>query len=213
MKKIDLPISQAYSMSLDLKNILPSQIVQREGHKEIHFGTMDFAEAGSVLLIARQNGAQVVYAATSIERQMDQLLLHYFFGPFRSADHRRDFFVQNILQSSGLTYAFKRDTVAKIINEIDLLEGIAKNHLASGLKKIMTWRNAFAHGDIQYDLKSGAMLNFFSGEKQVIVLTDDYWTEVEQCYTESNKLLTEALEKLIKNSGTQEQAITKSEGP
>ena len=198
MKKITLPLTQTYSTSLDLKAIPKEGIVQRDGHTEIHFPQMDFGKSNEVLLVVRENGSLVVYAATSIEGQIDQILVNYLFGSANKPNDRKDFFVQQILQSPGLTYSLKRDFLSKIVNDHDLLEGKDKNHLAAGLKKIMIWRNAFAHGTIHYDATRGAEIKYFSGSPQVQALSDEYWTEVEECFSQADALLKRTLDELIR---------------
>jgi len=94
MKKITLPIAQSYTMGLDLQN-LPSPIVRPDGSRQILVGSMDIGAAGPVVLASRENGAQVVYAAGSIERQMNEIILQYFFGPVSQRNPKRDFFLQN----------------------------------------------------------------------------------------------------------------------
>lgn len=198
MKKISLPISQTYSTSLDLMAIPKQNVVQREGHVEIHFPQMDFGAANEILQTVRENGSLVVYAATSIERQIDEILLHYFFGSTTKPNSRRDYFLQNILQSDTLNYSFKRNLLMKIVNLQELLTGDHKNKLDLNLKNVMIWRNAFAHGTIHYDATRGAEIIYFSGSPRTQSLSDDFWNQVESCYRETNQLLTSILESLSK---------------
>lgn len=193
-----MPITQTYSSGLDLRAVPKEAVVQREGHVEIHFPQMDFGKAYEVLQTVRENGSLVVYAATSVEGQIDQILLRYFFGPASRPDSRRDFFLQNILQSESSTYAFKRNLLTKIVNQHELLVGDQKNTLDLHLKSIMTWRNAFAHGTIHYDAAHGAEIMYFSGSPRVQVLSDDFWNQVESCYNEANRLLTDILQVMVK---------------
>jgi hypothetical protein len=81
------------------------------------------------------------------------------------------------------------------------LEGGKKNLSQSGLKKIMDWRNAFAHGKLQHDNKSGCFVRYHSGEQKKLFLTDEYWNEVERVFTESSELLKEARANLRKVAG------------
>jgi len=198
LKKINLRISQTYSTSLDLTAIPKQNVVQREGHLEIHFPQMDFGAANQILQTVRENGSLVVYAATSIERQIDEILLNYFFGSTTKPNSRRDYFLQNILQSDALTYSFRRNLLTKVVNLQDLLTGDQKNILDLNLKNIMTWRNAFAHGTIHYDATLGARIIYFSGSPRTQELSDEFWDQVESCYRETNKLLTSILETLSK---------------
>jgi hypothetical protein len=198
MKKITLPITQTYSSSLDLMAVPKENIVQREGRVEIHFPQMDFAESNIILFSVRENGALIVYAATSIEGQIDQILLYYFFGPTTGPNLRRNDFLQDILQSDALTYAFKRNQLTKIVNMLNLLEGDNKNKLDLNLKNIMTWRNAFADGTIHYDASRGAEIRYFSGSPKTQALSDEFWNQVESCFNEADQLLTTVFQTLTK---------------
>jgi hypothetical protein len=212
MKKITLPITQTYSSTLDLMAIPKENIVQRVGHVEIHFPQMDFAESNKILQTVRENGSLVVYAATSIEGQINQIFLHYFFGPASKPSPRRDYFLQNILQSESMTYGFKRNLLTKIVNLEGLLGGDQKNKLDLDLKRIMTWRNAFAHGTIHYDATRGAEIRYYSGSPQVEVLSDDFWNQVESCYGEADRLLTDILKALSQSDSSTKEPGSASAG-
>jgi hypothetical protein len=198
MKSIKLAIPQTMSSSIDLHNLTKDDIVEVDGKRTIKMGTIDVAAGVKELKSARENGAQVVYAATSVETQLEDFLLLYFMGPFLGPDERRDFFVRNVLQSSGISYSFKKELVLKIVDKCSLLKGKDKGDLMKCLRSIMDWRNAFAHGRPEYDSQLGVLLRFFSGSPKSIALNDEYWSQVEECFKDAQRLVKCALDGLRK---------------
>lgn len=197
MKEISLPITQTFSITIDTHNIDMSKVVDLgDGKFGVHLGSISSEDVSPVIEIARKNGGNILYATTSIEQQMESILLRYFMGPFVQHEDRRELFEREIIQSSSLSYSTKKELVSKVINSNNLLDGKKKNNLQAKLKKIMEWRNAFAHGKIQYDSKAGCSIKYYSGGPKNLVLTDTYWNEVEECFNECTKLLGEVLSEL-----------------
>ncbi|MBN1359197.1 MAG: hypothetical protein JW993_01325 [Sedimentisphaerales bacterium] len=196
MKKIRLLKTQGFTTTIDRHNIPKDQVSEIDGKMIVKLPTIDIAAGNKELDVARDNGAEIVYATTSIEQKLEDVLLTYFFGPFVGPDPRRDFFVYNVLQSSGLQFSFKKGLVCKIAAECDLLEGKTRSTLEGHLKKIMDWRNAFAHGRLQHDAQRGSSLRYYMGSPQVLALTDEYWSTVEKCFEETHAILSEVRNKL-----------------
>jgi len=192
MKKVKLPIPNSFSLSWDMQSVLQKLSTDPEG--KVFLGTMDFGEGGSELEIARENGAQIVYATTGIEKGIDKILALYFFGPCVGLNEKRNFFVNQVLQSSDISFAFKKNLVQKIIDKYELLKGKEKNSFQKNLKMIMLWRNAFAHGELVYDSRQGPFLRYFSGDPQTQKLDDDYWSKVESCFDDVNALLKKVID-------------------
>lgn len=65
------------------------------------------------------------------------------------------------------------------------------------LKEIIEWRNAFAHGKLIFDSKTGCVLEYYSGHSKKLHLTDKYWDEVELCFKKCNDFLDEVERKLL----------------
>ena len=196
MKSIKLQISQSFSVTLDTHNITEDDITEINGKRVIKIGSINVAEHSKDMDTARDNGAQIVYATTSVEKQLESLLLLYFFGPITGPGERRDFFFHNMLQSSGVSYLLKKELVLKIVNKYSLLKGKKKNELSQCLKKIMDWRNAFAHGRLEHNNQLGVLLRFFSGSPAYLELNDEYWLQVEECFESVQRLIKSASEEL-----------------
>jgi hypothetical protein len=199
MKEITLPITQTFSLPLDIaafKRILAGEDKQQGGPLgTITIGEKEWLEINT----ARRNGGTILYATTSIEQKMEFVLLNYFMGPFIRHDPKREMFEQEILKSTALSYSSKKELVVKIITEGELLKGKKKNTVQTHLKSIMEWRNAFAHGKILHDAKMGCTLEYYSGRKQKLHLSDKYWGEVESCFKECDAHLDEAARQLENN--------------
>ncbi|MDH5387158.1 MAG: hypothetical protein OEY06_01770 [Gammaproteobacteria bacterium] len=193
MKDIELPITQTFSLTIDTHNVDMSNAVEMEnGQFRIPLGDMVNESISAATEKARINGGKVLYATTSIEQQLEGLLLRYFMGPFVQHEERRVIFERDILQSSALSYSSKKELVSKIINEHNLLQGKKKNKLQSTLKKIMEWRNAFAHGKVQHDNVQGCFIKYYSGGSKQLKLTDDFWSNLESVFKECSELVKEA---------------------
>jgi hypothetical protein len=200
MREITLPTTQTFSMPLDL-DVLRSTFAGDGRHQGVTLGTMVVNEKVlSEIATARKNGGAILYATTSIEQKMEYMLLDYFMGPFIRFDARREMFGREILKSTALSYSDKKELVVKVITEGELLLGKKKNIVQKHLKSIMEWRNVFAHGKILHDSKMGCILEYYSGHKQKLYLSDKYWNEVETCFKECDALLDEVGRRLENNS-------------
>jgi hypothetical protein len=201
MKEINLPISQTFSLSFDRRDLDMSNAVDvGDGRIVVELGPIVNETISATVATARQNGGKVLYATTSIEQQMESLLLEFFMGPFEGQDDRREIFEREVLQSSALSYNAKRALVTKIVNERALLEGREKSSLQALLRRIMEWRNAFAHGKIQHDSRAGCFIKHYSGEAKTLALTDTYWEDVERAYNDCSSLLEKAKRRLEANA-------------
>ncbi|MCR8913295.1 hypothetical protein FDP08_07935 [Marinobacter panjinensis] len=197
MKDIKLPLTQTVSITIDTQNLDYSNAVENEdGLLVVPLGTAMNSEISESMEKARANGGKVLYATTSIEQQLEGLLLRYFMGPFVKHDHRRDVFEREILQSSALSFSSKKELISKVVNHEDLLKGKKKNRLQSALKSIMGWRNAFAHGKVQHDNRKGCFVKYYSGGSKELNLTDEFWTELESVFKDCSELVNEASENL-----------------
>lgn len=197
MKDIELPITQTVSLTIDTHNLDMSNVVEMEnGQVIVPLGDVINETISASMEKARVNGGKVLYATTSIEHQLEGLLLRYFMGPFVQHEQRRVLFEREILQSSALSYSSKKELTSKIVNENELLPGKRKNKLQGHLKKIMEWRNAFAHGKVQHDNKSGCFIKHYSGGVKQLRLTDEFWSDLERVFKECSELVKEATSKI-----------------
>jgi hypothetical protein len=199
MREINLPITQTVSITFNPGAFdLSKSVDVGSGRRQISLGTIYDEKTGAVMETARRNGGKILYATTSIEQTLENMLLNYFMGPFIEHEDRRVMFEHEVLQSSALTFRAKKDLAIKIIHNDNLVEGTKKNAIQKHLKNIMEWRNAFAHGKIQHDTKRGCFIRYYSGDTKTITLDDQYWDDVEKTFRECVELLKKAEQQLQK---------------
>jgi hypothetical protein len=197
MRDINLPITQTYSITIDMQNLDLSKAIDiGGGRRKVPLGTIVDGQIAAMVETARRNGGKILYATTSIEQSLESILLKYFMGPFVGHDDRRVMFEHEVLQSSALSYRTKKELVTKIINIEALLAGKKKSAVQGHLRTIMEWRNAFAHGKIQHDTQMGCFVRYYAGETKKLLLSDKYWDEVEKTFKECVELLKEAEQQL-----------------
>lgn len=195
MKKIKLPIGNTSSISFD-SQCLSSDNISGDGNS-VHIGTIYPQKDVKELIIARENGGQVIWAATEVEQNLESLLIDYLFDrPMGRPNRRRDFFENKILKTSFFSYQTKKNLTIQVISELKLLTGKKLNSLQKLLKNIMDYRNAFAHGHLHRENSNLVKLEFFSGRPKVDVLTEEYWCILEKEFEKTNELLKEVTEKL-----------------
>jgi hypothetical protein len=145
------------------------------GTAHVSTAGINLTEAMNLAREARRNRLKVIEAALSVENQLDTVIAHYFFG---SSHERRAVFESLVLGSDWCSFAAKRKLITHIINEQMLLQGRDKQDFDNLIRKVMSVRNAFAHGKISSDDKR-VWLSFFAGTPQKVELTDEYLTDVE----------------------------------
>jgi len=187
MKEIQLPITQTISMPL--KADLSKAVDLGNGNFRIDIGEVSSNDYAPLIETARRNGGNILYATTSIEQQLEYILMEYFMGPFIKHEERRVLFEREILQSTALGYRAKKELISTIVKHNHLLDTKTLSSLQKRLKQVMDWRNAFAHGKLIYDTVAGCSLRYYSGGAKSQPLTDEYWTEVENGFKECIELL------------------------
>ena len=130
----------------------------------------------------------VVYAAIHIEKLLNDLLQAHYFGSVDGGDGSkrdvRDSFRHDILETPALQFSFKRTLVTSLVKRCRLLKGKEADTLANRLKKWEEWRNAFAHGHIQYENDRGHIVRYYRGEPRMQALNDGFWECVESYFEE-----------------------------
>jgi hypothetical protein len=190
MKKLQLPISNTFTMFCrsDFSDLTP--VKTEDGKVIFPLGRIDFKVSGEQAEEARQNAALVIWAVISIEQRLNTLIANYLFGPvIGEPKPKRDFLINHILNSDALTLAKKRALVFEIVSQEKLLIGKDKEAFSKLLAKMIKYRNAFAHGNITIDTKLGALVHYFSGTHQSIILDDSFWTNLEQEFKTINDIL------------------------
>jgi len=138
---------------------------------------------------ARKNGNKVILAGLYIERELEHVIGFYLYpGPDITEQQR--FFADHILSSDALTFSHKRRMFLALVDSKKLVSGKARADLESLLRKAMSSRNAFAHGDI-VERSGGTFLIYFEGARKEQKLTTDYWDGVVASFRSLEKQIGE----------------------
>lgn len=197
MKEIKLPSNQTIAFSLKPEDLDWEKIAQAgeyplDDGKSLPFKNTFDKSSLRDLEVARNNGGKVLYATTSIEKQVEKILLKFFMGHLKVSDLRSHLFENEILQSSALTLSAKRLLLDRVINDAGLLQGKKKTKYQAAIKKVIQWRNMFAHGNFIHHNIDGVIVSYYSGGPQIESLTDGFWESLESTYRLCFDLLSEA---------------------
>jgi len=129
------------------------------------------------ILLSRTNMFESV---SSIERTIDHLLIKYFLGDWNDEEKVRfERFQYEILASEWCTFSTKRKLIIKMINEENLLSGREKEDFDKLLKKVMSYRNRFAHGEFSTNGQS-IFISFFENKHQTDEVDQEYLWNIER---------------------------------
>lgn len=183
MKKINLPGTYTVSIPIDL-----SQTPDANGVVEL--GGMD-VDGYKELEISKANISSIIWSAVGLENLMEDVITNYFFGEFSGPDNKRHLFHRELLQSSSMQFSFKKNLLNKICDQRDDVSCKKSSKLQGALKRVMQWRNGFAHGKLSYDTKKGVILSYYSGEHKTENLDEKFWDTLEQDFNLAEQLLKE----------------------
>lgn len=159
-----------------------------DGTRQVPLGKIgpeDFKD----LEIARGNGSVILWATICLEQKMNRAITNFFLGPFNGPSAARSLFENEVISSASFPFSFKKQLIDKLCAELPDIDGRTRSKTQGCLKKIITWRNAFAHGHLQFDSKKGVLLNYYSGSPKTDTLTDAYWDEIESVFAECDGLI------------------------
>jgi hypothetical protein len=190
MKKISLPGTNTVSFTLPPIDQSYNGILMPDGNLHISIGNLD-SKHFDALETARLNGGTILWATSCVEKILDNIIVNYFLGPFSGPSTKRELFESELIKTSFFQFNTKKHLVEKISRFYltGKSKGNDKNKLQNNLKSIMDWRNAFAHGTLILDSKSGVLLRYYSGAQKEETLNDQFWETVEFVFKNCNELL------------------------
>lgn len=197
MKKIELPVSTTLSFKLNLSDEVGSGVLMSDGKRHISIGSIGDKD-WEYLNIAKENGAKILWSTVYLEKVIEDIILAYFMGPFDGPDARRELFKNELLQASFLQLSSKKHLVSEISKNFYAFKGKKRDKLQGYLKKIIQWRNAFAHGSLSISATDGILLTYYSGSSKTEKLNNGFWNTVESVFKSCEELL-KSLEQIIKH--------------
>lgn len=178
MKEINLPITVVFSTE--------SIRIEDKSTKTL---TIDLGYNNSILEIVRRNGGKLLYATSSLELDVDELIKTIFFTS-NSNNEKTEYFDRIILKSSDFSLGFKKKILINCISKFDLLKGKDKDNFENSFTKVIDWRNAFAHGNLEFNNSQGALLHYFSGQTKTLEINDEFWDLVVGTFKTVKDLIT-----------------------
>jgi hypothetical protein len=134
--------------------------------------------ADQIMRPVEKNKLCILDVAFDIERKLDRIITYHFFQDKDENKIKSQEFQSLILKSDWCTYGSKRKLIIQIVHDLELLKGKEKDEYSQLLRKTMSYRNAFAHGEIAIDGRD-VQLSYFEGEPKAKILTDEYLAEIE----------------------------------
>lgn len=197
MKKIKLPIQNTFSLSFSTDELSKKEKIRMpDGSIAVNIGKIVINNNHPDLLQAMENGSQIIWGTINIELMMEDIITKYLFGMGIGINERLDFFNNEIITSNNISFSFKKKLVLKLIKSKNLISKKKYSELDNKLVKVMTYRNAFAHGNLVIDNEYGCLLEFYSGYKQKFILNDSFWNELTAIFKTVNDSLSGAAKKL-----------------
>jgi len=126
-----------------------------------------------------ENKLKIFDTTASVEQLLENIITFYFYGPHNENNRKHiEKFQALILSSDWCTFSSKRKLLLHIINELSLLKGGQKNEFEKLLRRAMSYRNAFAHGEFSTDGRKVKM-RYYEGKPMDIIIDDRYLTRIE----------------------------------
>ena len=134
----------------------------------------DFDEAAEL----RKLAGRITSAALAIEEVVVEIVSRTLLEEVRK---HRALVIGSVLKSDWCSFAAKRKLLSLVIAEFKLLSGKPKTELEEQLRKVMQYRNAFAHGSLVHNVDVHE-LHYFEGTPRTVRLDDKYFEDLEHVF-------------------------------
>jgi hypothetical protein len=145
---------------------------------------------------ARKNGSKIIWATLVFEKQIEAIILRFFFEEDKI---KMKFFHNQILSTDWFSLNAKRKFLLSLINEKKILIGQNKNDFEKYTRKIISYRNAFTHGNI-VEKSNGTFMAYFEGQPREEELTNKYWDKVVETFKKGTELAEKIEEEIGKTA-------------
>lgn len=126
-----------------------------------------------------KNRSELITATVLLEDRMIEAVGILLFRRHVSGDQEREFFAREIMGASDFSFAFKCRVFTRLLEQTKALDAPKIQAVKAALSNVMSWRNAFAHGKVLFELNGGFLLQYHSGGHQELVLDDVFFEKVE----------------------------------
>ncbi len=141
----------------------------------LHLGEASSEQISEAYTNAKSYRAEVIEAATIVELELNEVLCDFIIGD----DHtRRDRFKSHVLTTEAFGFFQKWKLIRAAIDSEsewkNLSEASKETSRIKELKSLISYRNAFAHGELVVDGASGScILHYFEGDRKTQELSND----------------------------------------
>jgi len=126
-----------------------------------------------------ENKLLIIENAYNIETKLESIIKFYFFGRLKINEDKEKSFEEQVLRSSWCGFESKRKLIKHIIEELLVFETKKlQSEYDNKLRKVMSYRNAFAHGHLT-NIGDEVKLTWFEGVTKSETLTDSYLEKIE----------------------------------
>jgi hypothetical protein len=141
----------------------------------------DFDEAKNI----RRYAGRIISAATAIEHMMANIVMNTIFSEVQG---NRDLVLGSVIHSDWCSFSSKRKLLDVAFTHFKLVKGDERAELESLLKKVMQYRNAFAHGVLGHNIDQQE-LHYFEGSPKTAVLDASYFSKLEVQFNRAWEIL------------------------
>ena len=145
-------------------------------------GVQDRAGVKEDIDQARENGARIIASATRVENFFEEIITLYFFGTGKK--EKIEFFRETVLEAHFFSFHSKWKLFRAILRELTpkgFMSNEERKDVCRAASEVISWRNAFAHGEVVYR-DEALFLRYFEGGEKEQELSDEYWLGVEELF-------------------------------
>lgn len=178
MRKINLAGTHTISMTV------PRPSAEDRGVKQI--GAVG-PSAVDELETAKYNGGMFIWGASEVEKEMNQVIALSIVPPDAGGwiTPAGGFFRQHFLEASHLEFSAKLKIIEALIEERLPMSNSQRKEFSEKLRRVQRYRNAFAHGKLEYNSQDGCILTFHEGVHKREVVDDVFIAKLEALQAEA----------------------------
>jgi hypothetical protein len=178
MRKINLAGTRTFSFSV------PRPSAEDQRLKEI--GAIGPSEVEE-LETAKYNGGMFIWGASEVEKEMNDVIAVSIVPANANGwiSPAGGFFRQHFLEASHLGFSGKIRIIEALIEERLPMSNSQRKEFSEKLRRVQRYRNAFAHGKLEYNSQDGCIINFHEGVHKRELVNDAFIAKLEALQAEA----------------------------
>jgi hypothetical protein len=136
---------------------------------------------------AKYNGGMFIWGATEVEKEMNEVIALAISPPSPNGwiTPAGGFFRRHFLEASHLQFAAKLKIIEDLIDERCPMSNTQIKEFSGKIRRVMRYRNAFAHGHLTFDANHGCTLSYYEGGHKRDVINDEFVGRLEDLYKDA----------------------------